>query len=423
MAHLDRIEIQEQLQARGIDPNHIRALHVKLQTGELDHTSFVIESNRLRAPQPSDVLQPAQYHNTATTEAGIQALQQDHLLVFWLNGGAATRYFDQTKIQPDEQARYTKALGQVDEDLRQAPKGVTPVVQSFSYIELKIRNLLAITERYQLSVHPQVVIMNSFITDETTRAHVQALFKKYPTLQPNRFHFIVQQPTIPRFQKVEDLKNIDLFVHTDGQLSWAPCGHGDFIYLLQDYLRRTHIPNVQYLFFANIDNVGATIDPQLLGQHIAAKVGRTVELADKNPGDQGGAPCYVDNQLIIVEQMKFPTDFDQTNIAWFNTNTFWFTLKDLLDFQEDLPLILAEKTIPEGDVIQLEHFACDVNVSSQYVVVPRQQRFWPIKRYVDALIYQDLSLSGEQQKLFQELLQKEYQLVTITIFDKTLKIV
>lgn len=410
MTHLDRIEIQQQLQTRGINPDHIRALHVKLQTGKLDRTSFVLEVNRLRPPQSQDVLSPEQYRKTSTRQVGIKALQEDQLLVFWLNGGAATRYFDQTKIQPDEQARYANDLACVDEHLRQAPKGITPVVQTYSYIELKIRNLLAVTKQHQLAVHPQVVIMNSFITDEATRTHLQELFKKYPALQPDRFHFVVQQPTIPRFQKVEDLKNIDLFVQTDGQLSWAPCGHGDFIYLLQNYLRNTHIPNVRYMFFANIDNLGATLDPQLLGQHIVAEVGRTVELADKVVGDQGGAPCYVDNQLIIVEQMKFPPDFDQTTIPWFNTNTFWFTLKDLLAFQEDLPLVLAEKTIPEGDVIQLEHFACDVTVSSQYIVVPRQQRFWPIKRYVDALIYQDVSLAGETQRLFRELLQQEYSI-------------
>ncbi|EKD78653.1 MAG: hypothetical protein ACD_41C00303G0001, partial [uncultured bacterium] len=65
------------------------------------------------------------------------------------------------------------------------------------------------------------------------------------------------------------------------------------------------------------------------------------------------------------------------------------------------PWILAEKTIADGNVIQLERFACDVNVPSQYVVVDRQQRFWPIKRYDDLLNYRQLPE-------FQELLKQRF---------------
>ncbi|MBI2416217.1 MAG: UTP--glucose-1-phosphate uridylyltransferase [Candidatus Kerfeldbacteria bacterium] len=410
MYHIDNAAIQAKLRARGIDPDHIKALHVKLQTGELDHSSFVIDASRLRPPQPNEFPHYQQLHHAELQQQGITALRQDQLLVFWLNGGAATRYFDHSKITAAEQQRYHSVLQTVADDMVSSPKGITPVVNGLSYLELKIRNLLHHTAQYHLSHHPHVIIMNSFITDAATRKHVQQLLRKYPTLEPDRFHFVVQQPLIPRFQKVMDLKNIDLFIDQTGELSWAPCGHGDFIYLLQHYLRETHIPQVQYMFFANIDNLGATLDPVLLGAHIQTGRGRTVELATKTLGDQGGAPCYVDGQLIIVEQMKFPSDFDQDQIPFFNTNTFWFTLNDLLAFEEDLPLVLAEKTLPEGEVIQLEHFACDVNLPSHYVIVPRERRFWPVKRFVDALIYQDQTIAGKKQHDFQALLRTDYGL-------------
>ena len=142
------------------------------------------------------------------------------------------------------------------------------------------------------------------------------------------------------------------------------------------------------MFFANVDNLAATIDPVLLGYHQSHGQGRTVELVDKTADDQGGVPCFIDDQLMVIEQMKFPPDFDHTTIPWFNTNTFWFTLNDLLAFNEDLPLVLAEKSLPEGDVFQLEHFACDVHLPSRFVVVDRRRRFWPAKRYIDVLLYQ-----------------------------------
>ena len=192
-----------------------------------------------------------------------------------------------------------------------------------------------------------------------------------------------------------------MFVNANGELSWAPCGHGDFVYLLQDYLRNTSLPGVKHLFFSNVDNIAATINPTLLGLHQQAGVGRTVELVDKLPADQGGLPCKVDGKMTIIEQMKFPSGFPFNNIPWINTNTFWFKLDSLINFSGELPWIIAEKTIPEGVVWQLEHFACDVQVPSQYIVVERTQRFWPVKRYVDVLQYQE-------NKLFQDLLREHF---------------
>lgn len=410
MYHIDRVHIQKQLQRRGIDPNHIKALHIKLQSGQLDQSSFVVTADRLRTPTINDVIWPKKLNHTQLQRRGEQLLRQDKLLVFWLNGGAATRYFDHSKIKPEEQDRYGKTLSTMGDTMSYLPKGITPVVNGMSYLELKIRNLLQVTEQCQLDVHPQVVIMTSFITDEQTRAHLSVLMKKYPDLDPERFHFVVQQPRLPRFTKVADMKNIDLFVDDTEQLSFAPCGHGDFVYLVQDYLRKTHIPNVEYMFFANADNLAATIEPWLLGLHAQSGTGRTVELVEKQADDQGGAPCFVDDKLVILEGMKFPPTFDQNQIPWINTNTFWFTLHDLMQFQEDLPLVLAEKTIPDGDVVQLEHFACDVNVPSQYVVLPRLQRFWPVKRYVDLLIYQDPGSGTALHEQFETLLRAAYNI-------------
>lgn len=410
MLHIDRTEIQTQLQAHGIDPDHIRALHVQLQSGDFARDSFVVPANRLRRPTPQDILDARTLDQLMLAEQGRSLLQEDRLLVFWLNGGAATRYFDRTKITPEEYKRYGKALQGMGDTMSYLPKGVTPVINGMSYLELKVRNLLLVTKQLQLPAHPLVMIMTSFITDEQTRAHLSVLFKKYPDLEPARFHFVVQQPRIPRFNKSADLKNIDLFIDRAEQLSFAPCGHGDFVYLLQDYVHRAHLPNVEYMFFANVDNLAATLEPWLLGLHARSGLGRTVELVEKQTSDQGGAPCFVDGKLVILEQMKFPTEFDHSTIPWFNTNTFWFTLKDLLAFDEDLPLVLAEKTLQQGEVIQLERFACDVSLPSQYVSLPRWQRFWPVKRYVDLLIYQDPKRASKLQEQFSSLLKTAYAL-------------
>ena len=79
-------------------------------------------------------------------------------------------------------------------------------------------------------------------------------------------------------------------------------------------------------------------------------------------------------------------------------------------FAEDLPLVLAEKTISDNSVIQLEHFACDVNLPSRFIVVPRDKRFWPVKRYVDLLIYQDPANKSEIHKQFLQLMKEQYEI-------------
>ncbi len=398
MFHIERAEIQEQLRARGVDPDHIKSLHVKLQSGELDQSSFVIAADRLSAPRQED----GAAYDASASAIGEEVLRGDGLLVFWLNGGAATRYFDASKLSTAEQAEYGQTLNALAH-LKNLPKGVTPVIQEMSYLELKVRDLLRVTREQKLRVHPQVIIMNSFVTDQQTREHFEDLFAKYPELDRKRIHFIIQQARIPRFTKAADLKEIDVFVDNDGQLSWAPCGHGDFVYLLRDYLQTQPIANVRYMFFANIDNLAATLDPALLGQHVRSQQGRTVEVVNKIATDQGGVPCKVDGQLTIIEQMKFPKDFNYQALPWLNTNTFWFTLADLLSFNQDLPWVLAEKTITDGNVIQLERFACDVNLPSQYIVVERSQRFWPMKRYIDLL-------QSQRQTEFQQLLHERFDI-------------
>ena len=89
-------------------------------------------------------------------------------------------------------------------------------------------------------------------------------------------------------------------------------------------------------------------------------------------------------------------------------------LRTELEYKEELPLILAEKTIGSDDVLQLEHLACDVNVPSAFVNAPRKKRFWPTKRYVDLLIFRDPNPQNDEEEIqhkeFQELLKNEYDI-------------
>lgn len=403
MNHLNKKEIIAELVQHGIDPEQIKDLHLKLQLGQISYDSFIIEANRLKAPADNNFYFYEKQNQEKLRKIAIDSLQKDELLIFWLNGGAATRYFDDSKIKPEEKKRFASDLKKITPDIKKLPKGVTPVINDLTYLELKIKNILKITADLKLAKHPQILLMNSFITDQPTKNHLAKLYKKYPQLIPSRFHFVVQQPKIPRFKKVDDLKTTDLFIDQKGHLSFAPSGHGDFLYLTREYFKEEKIKNCKYMFFSNIDNFGSFLDLEIFGLHIKLGQGRTVEVAKKNKGDKGGAPCLVDGQMQIVEQMKFPSEFNQEQLKYFNTNNFWFTLSALINYEEDLPLILAEKKILGEEVIQIEHFACDVNLPSTYLVVPRELRFWPTKRYLDLLVYQYPNNQDKQEKKYHEL--------------------
>lgn len=437
--HITNTDIIAQLRAHNIDPERVDTLLGRLHAGEISDNSFIIAKNRLRPPTENDYIAYETPNIEVTDEQltdwkthyglalhsplshedcralGLAAIRAGELGLFWLNGGAATRYFNLKKVNAKERERFATELNALNSEAMAKPKGVTPVINDMTYLELKVRNLIRIEREAKTTAPIPVILMNSFITDNETTEHFKALYKKYPEIQRTQFHKVIQQPTIPRFTKTSTREAIDIYTDEQGEISFAPTGHGDFLTLLKNFFEHEGKNlDIRYLFFANIDNFGATIDPAILGIHIANKQGRTVELAPKAKGDKGGAPCFVDDKLIIVEQMKFPPDFDQDLITAFNTNTFWFTVSDLLAISTELPLIIAEKTVGNIEVLQLENFACDINLPSTFVNAPRERRFWPTKRYVDLLIYRDAHPNNDverrQHEQFRALLKDEYDI-------------
>jgi UTP--glucose-1-phosphate uridylyltransferase len=137
--------------------------------------------------------------------------------------------------------------------------------------------------------------------------------------------------------------------------------------------------------FSNIDNLGATFDPAILGQHIASKKQMTIEVADKDPGDKGGAPAEVNGRLQLVEGFLFPESFDQDSIDVFNTASYIFSADALLQ-EFELPWYVVKKEVNGDEVLQFERLAGDLSrdLSIQCLRVERDERFLPVKTQSDA---------------------------------------
>lgn len=241
-----------------------------------------------------------------------------------------------------------------------------------SFLGLKLRDLRVLADR--LGAKLPIFIMSSFATHKD----VQALGKRYETERTPVHVF-------PQFISVRLEESGEVALDDEGKPMFYAPGHGDLSFALRrsGLLKEFIDGGGELLFMSNVDNLVATLDPAIVGLHLERGKPITVEVADKNPGDQGGAPALVDGRLQIVEAFRFPEGFDQDTIRVFNTNTF---LLDARAIDRDFPLDYFKVVKKAGDrpVIQFERLVGQLTafLETECVIVEREgpdARFLPIK--------------------------------------------
>src|SRR5262249_19175128 len=104
----------------------------------------------------------------------------------------------------------------------------------------------------------------------------------------------------------------ELFYEPDGKPSVYATGHGD----LPDALRASGLLEAfvkrggKTVWIANLDNLGATIDPAILGWHLEHGSPMSVEVVDKVGSDRGGVPVRYEGRRIVAEEFRLPVGFD-----------------------------------------------------------------------------------------------------------------
>lgn len=241
-------------------------------------------------------------------------------------------------------------------------------------------------------------LMNSFSTHDDTVCHLNENSASCFPLNfiQNKFPKIMQNTLQPAQWS------------TNPKMEWNPPGHGD-IYLslhASGILSQLLDQGVRYAFISNADNVGATIDPILLGYFASNKLPFMMEVAQRNPSDAKGGHLarYADNGRWVLREVAQCTSEDKDRFQdinthrFFNTNNIWIDLKaikDLMDHQGmmQLPMIVNPKTIDPADdnsppVYQIETAmgsAISIFDDAAAVCVPRT-RFVPVKNTTDLLV-------------------------------------
>ncbi|KPJ76940.1 MAG: hypothetical protein AMJ54_09725 [Deltaproteobacteria bacterium SG8_13] len=257
-----------------------------------------------------------------------------------------------------------------------------------------------------------LAFMNSFSTHDATLAALKEIDPE------NRSLVFIQH----RFPKILQADLTPAVWHQNPELEWNPPGHGDVytaLYtsgMLDKLLDRGFV----YAFIANSDNLGARMEPELLGFFASNRFPFMMEVARKTSADVKGGHLarYADGRLVLRESAQCPPEetADFRNIeryCFFNTNNIWVDLeyvRELLarDKIFHLPMILNPKHLDPRDatspmVFQVETAmgaAISLFEGSTAVSVPRS-RFFPVKTCADLLAVRSdlylLSDSGDLQ--------------------------
>ncbi|KAI9477899.1 MAG: UTP--glucose-1-phosphate uridylyltransferase family [Benjaminiella poitrasii] len=271
------------------------------------------------------------------------------------------------------------------------PKSAIEVRDGMTFLDLSVRQIEYLNKKNDVSV--PFILMNSFNTDEDTKRIVQ----KYATHNVDIITF--NQSRHPRINK-ESMLPVPRSPASPIE-QWYPPGHGDLyesIYnsgLLDQLLSQ----GKEYLFVSNVDNLGATVDLNILHHMVESDAEFVMEVTDKTKADiKGGTLVDDDGQIRLLEIAQVPSehveDFKSVKkFKIFNTNNLWINLKAIKRVMDeeamDLEIIVNHKTTPQGEkVIQLEtavgaaikHFK-----NAHGVNVPRA-RFLPVKSTSDLFL-------------------------------------
>ena len=188
----------------------------------------------------------------------------------------------------------------------------------------------------------------------------------------------------------------------DPSLEWCPPGHGDLYPSLlgSGKLDALLAAGVRYAFVSNSDNLGATLNLDLLHYFAQSEKALVMEVTRRTAADRKGGHLALDREtdhLLLRESAQCALEDteafqDIDTHRYFNTNNLWLRLdliKAVLDANEGvlpLPVIKNDKTVDPRDkastkVIQLETAmgAAIGTLDGTGAIVVDRSRFAPVK--------------------------------------------
>jgi UTP--glucose-1-phosphate uridylyltransferase len=282
-------------------------------------------------------------------------------------------------------------------------KSLLKVKDGYSFNDVIALQLRSLGNATRVSI--PLIHMTSFSTDDD----VQRMMRDYADLSPSGLPATFQQHRHPKIY----LDTLTPAQEANEDFNWNPPGHGDiYASLIATGLAEKLLAmGKRYLFVANADNLGATVEPAILGYLAQTGAPFLMETAERTKADAKGghlARRRSTGRLLLRESSQAPTTEngdiipqfqDVTLYRHFNTNNIWLDLEAVLEIARThegtvpLPLISNKKTVNPRDkssrkVVQIETAmgaAIEVFEGSRALQVPRS-RFAPVKSNNDLLV-------------------------------------
>ncbi len=369
----NRNAIVEKMEAEGIEPAIIRTFLYYYDQVVSGRTAMIYD-REIEPVAPEDLLHAKMLGDYK--EAGLRVSNRFVRIV--LNGGLGT------------------SMGLT------GPKSLLKAKNGKSFLEIILEQVEA--------ENGLLCLMNSFNTQQETSSALERIGSPITPMMflQHKFPKILQSDLMPA-------------LHPENPtLEWNPPGHGD-IYIslhISGLLRKLLDLGVRYALISNSDNLGASLDPSLLGYVAEREIPFMMEVAKRLPSDaKGGHLAYSKGGgLVLRESAQCPAEEinsfqDIGRYRYFNTNNIWINLQHLQEIIDregvvKLPMILNPKPIDPRDedsppVFQVETAmgaAISLFKGAAAVVVPRI-RFFPVKTSNDLLVLRsDRFVLGENSR-------------------------
>eukprot|EP01116_Phalansterium_solitarium_P008340 TRINITY_DN2209_c0_g1_i1.p1 TRINITY_DN2209_c0_g1~~TRINITY_DN2209_c0_g1_i1.p1 ORF type:complete len:529 (+),score=90.23 TRINITY_DN2209_c0_g1_i1:163-1587(+) len=274
------------------------------------------------------------------------------------------------------------------------PKSVIEVHSGLTFLDLAVQQIEILNT--ELGADVPLILMNSFNThDETLKVIHKYRHSKATvhTFNQSRFPRILKDSLLPMPESPKETG--------DG---WYPPGHGDVFRafansgLLDEMIKQ----GKEYVFIANVDNIGATVDFDILNDLLETGCEFAMEVTDKTRADiKGGTLIDYEGQIRLLEIAQCPPahveDFKSIKkFKIFNTNNIWVSLKAIAR-------VLRENTLRQVDIIvnpkksdnglQIVQLETAVGAAIQFFdnakgINVHRRRFLPVKNTSDLFIVQ-----------------------------------
>jgi UTP--glucose-1-phosphate uridylyltransferase len=339
-------DVQATLQRYGFDRERFRGLSQRVASGLPDDNTV---RGQLSPPAPDDIDQLPQRgpERERFAALGSEALRRGHVALVVLAGGMATR------------------MGGVVKALVEALPGKT-------FLELRLEEMASLERKFGEA--PPLWLMTSHSTEQAIR---EALGERLDGKRIGLFSQFLSLRLTPEGQ---------LFLDASGRPSEHAPGHGDLPSALQKsgLLSPFVARGGRLVMVTNLDNLGGTLDPAIIGWHLTHGDPVTAEVVDKVAGDRGGIPVRVDGVPRILEEFRIPKSFDPASVRVFATNVFHFNARVLAELDIPWTYFRVTKQVEGKPVVQFERLINEVSsfLPMRYLLVPRSgdgSRFLPVK--------------------------------------------